>query len=193
MRQAVAGMPLCVGRDNVSRLPGTVEIDTSRCGIRSHWESPPARADIGAELSWWARPKKAITAPLAFSGLCWSAVNRRSGVKEAGVNGVERTKGQIEKRSAWKRLARLSGSGRHRPCAGQPRWGNRVKAARDRTGTRVVIFVIDAIGVGAASGKGGKVVVQHVAVFTPPCTSAILEIAHQLLLLRIHADYRPSP
>src|SRR3990172_889675 len=52
----------------------------------------------------------------------------------------------------------------------------------------VAILVIDAIGEGAAPGQRGKVVVQHVAVFTSPSTPTILEVAPQLLFLRVHAD-----
>ena len=55
----------------------------------------------------------------------------------------------------------------------------------------VAILVVDAIGEGAASGQRGKVVVQHVAVLASPSTPAILEVAHQLLFLRVHADYGP--
>src|SRR3990172_1385635 len=55
----------------------------------------------------------------------------------------------------------------------------------------VVVFVIDAVGKSPAPGQAGKVVVQHVAVLTSPCTPAILEVAHHLLFLGIHADYGP--
>src|SRR3990170_304612 len=55
-----------------------------------------------------------------------------------------------------------------------------------------VILVIDAIRVSTPSGEGGKVVVQHVAVLAPPSTPAVLEVAHQLLFLRVHADYGPT-
>ncbi len=51
---------------------------------------------------------------------------------------------------------------------------------------------LSAVGIGSAAGQRGKVVVQHVAILTPPSASVIFEVARQLLFLRIHADYRPS-
>ena len=68
---------------------------------------------------------------------------------------------------------------------------SRLMRSADHDIALISIFVIDAVGISAASGQTGKVVVQHIAILTPPSTPTVLEIADQLLLLRIYADYRP--
>src|SRR5208283_1724056 len=75
---------------------------------------------------------------------------------------------------------------------GSHRKGRRLMGCADHHIARVAIFVVDAVGITAASRQRGKIVVQHVAILTPPSASLVLEVANQLLFLRIHADDRPS-